>query len=100
MTQFSVLLAVNLAGWLVEKFLKLIWLGFLDHLAGLVIGAAKAYVLACAVVVGLLLVLADGTVLRLGSRTHKNKTGFDLGRLFVGSAPPKLGRIGARVRGR
>lgn len=30
-------------------------------------------------------VLADGTVTRLGGRTHKNKTGFDLHRLFVGS---------------
>jgi glycolate oxidase len=30
-------------------------------------------------------VLADGTRVRLGSRTHKNKTGFDLARLFVGS---------------
>ncbi|MBI3879266.1 MAG: FAD/FMN-containing dehydrogenase, partial [Verrucomicrobia bacterium] len=29
--------------------------------------------------------LADGTLLRLGSRCHKNKTGFDLHRLFVGS---------------
>ena len=34
---------------------------------------------------GLEVVLADGTVTRLGSRTHKNKTGFDLHRLFVGS---------------
>ena len=31
------------------------------------------------------MVLADGTIVRLGSRTHKNKTGFDLHRLFVGS---------------
>jgi glycolate oxidase len=30
-------------------------------------------------------VLADGTVVRLGSRTHKNKTGFELARMFVGS---------------
>jgi glycolate oxidase len=30
-------------------------------------------------------VLADGTVVKLGGRTHKNKTGFDLHRLFVGS---------------
>jgi glycolate oxidase len=30
-------------------------------------------------------VLADGRVLRCGSRTHKNKTGFDLVGLFVGS---------------
>ncbi|MEI2722960.1 MAG: FAD-linked oxidase C-terminal domain-containing protein [Verrucomicrobiota bacterium] len=29
--------------------------------------------------------LADGTIVRLGGRTHKNKTGFDLHRLFVGS---------------
>ncbi len=34
---------------------------------------------------GLEVVLADGEVLRLGSRTHKNKTGFDLARLFSGS---------------
>ena len=31
------------------------------------------------------MVLANGEIVRLGSRTHKNKTGFDLHRLFVGS---------------
>ncbi len=34
---------------------------------------------------GLEVVLADGRILRLGGRTHKNKTGFDFVRLFVGS---------------
>ena len=34
---------------------------------------------------GLEVVLADGTIVNLGSRTHKNKTGFDLARIFVGS---------------
>ena len=34
---------------------------------------------------GLQAVLADGSVVQLGSRTHKNKTGFDLTKLFVGS---------------
>jgi glycolate oxidase len=29
--------------------------------------------------------LADGSIVRLGGRTHKNKTGFELHRLFVGS---------------
>ena len=57
-------IAVNLAGWLIEKFLKLIWLGFLDHAGGLLIGGAKAYVLACAVVVGLLLVPLGQEVLK------------------------------------
>jgi len=42
-------------------------------------GVTRDYVL------GLEVVLADGTIVRVGGRTHKNKTGFELTRLFVGS---------------
>ncbi|MDB6040648.1 MAG: linked oxidase domain protein [Verrucomicrobiales bacterium] len=42
-------------------------------------GVTREYVL------GLQVVLADGTVVRTGGRTHKNKTGFDLTKLFIGS---------------
>lgn len=42
-------------------------------------GVTKNYVM------GLEVVLADGTVTRLGGRCHKNKTGFSLTELFVGS---------------
>ena len=42
-------------------------------------GVTRPYVL------GLEAVLADGSVLRSGSRCHKNKTGFDLVGMFVGS---------------
>lgn len=42
-------------------------------------GVTRPYVL------GLQVALADGTLVRLGGRTHKNKTGFDLLGMFVGS---------------
>jgi glycolate oxidase len=42
-------------------------------------GVTRDYVL------GLEVVLADGTIIRPGGRTHKNKTGFDFTRLFTGS---------------
>src|SRR5207249_7497236 len=42
-------------------------------------GVTRDYVL------GLEVVLAKSEIVRLGGRTHKNKTGFELHRLFVGS---------------
>jgi glycolate oxidase len=42
-------------------------------------GVTRDYIL------GLEIVLADGKIIRTGGRTHKNKTGFDLTKLFVGS---------------
>ena len=42
-------------------------------------GVTRDYVL------GLEAVLANGDVIQVGGRTHKNKTGFDFTRLFVGS---------------
>ena len=42
-------------------------------------GVTRPYVL------GLQVALADGSLVRIGGRTHKNKTGFDLVGMFVGS---------------
>ena len=42
-------------------------------------GVTRDYVL------GLEVVLSDGSIAKLGGRCHKNKTGFDLARFFVGS---------------
>ena len=42
-------------------------------------GVTRPYVL------GLQVALADGTLVHVGGRTHKNKTGFDLVGMFVGS---------------
>jgi len=42
-------------------------------------GVTRDYVL------GLEVVLPDGSIAKLGGRCHKNKTGFDLARFFVGS---------------
>ncbi len=42
-------------------------------------GVTRDYVL------GLQVVMANGAIVSLGGRTHKNKTGFDLTRLLVGS---------------
>jgi membrane protein required for colicin V production len=43
----SIYLLVNLAGWLIYKLIKTISLSFLDRTIGALIGAAKAYILAC-----------------------------------------------------
>src|SRR5216110_2986186 len=43
------------------------------------------YVVTRTYVIGLEVVLANGDVMRTGGRVHKNKTGFDLIGLFVGS---------------
>lgn len=42
-------------------------------------GVTKQYVM------GLTVVLASGEVVKLGGRCHKNKTGFDIASLFIGS---------------
>jgi len=43
----SIYLLINLIGWLIYRFIKTIKLGFLDSTIGALIGTAKAYILAC-----------------------------------------------------
>ena len=43
----SIYLLINLIGWLIYRFIKTIKLGFLDSTIGALIGMAKAYILAC-----------------------------------------------------
>ena len=55
------------------------WLFYQPDPASLKYGVTRPYIL------GLQVALADGTLVRVGGRTHKNKTGFDLVGMFVGS---------------
>ncbi|MEI6125071.1 MAG: CvpA family protein [Pseudomonadota bacterium] len=51
----AVCILVNIIGWLLSKLLKVIQLGFLDKIAGALIGAAKAYIIICCLIIIVLL---------------------------------------------
>lgn len=55
-----VYLLVNITGWLLSKLLKTVRLSFLDKVAGVFVGAAKAYVVVCCIII-LLMLLPNGS---------------------------------------
>jgi membrane protein required for colicin V production len=60
----GVYICVSLAGWLVALLLQKLRLGFLDRTAGIVVGAAKAYVLVSCILILLLLVPRGTEIIR------------------------------------
>ena len=60
----AVYLVVNIMGWLVSKLLKKIRLGAIDKIAGAFVGAAKAYIIICFIIVIVTLVPNGNKVLK------------------------------------
>jgi membrane protein required for colicin V production len=60
----AVYLVVTLAGWLLSAFIRTISLSALDRCAGVVVGAAKAYVIICCLVILMLKVAPESALLK------------------------------------
>lgn len=62
-----VYLCIKIIGWLIAKFIKAIHLSPLDRIAGVLIGAAKGYLIVCFIIIMLLLALPEENRLIAGS---------------------------------
>lgn len=48
---FPVYILINITGWLISKLLKKIELGAMDKMGGALVGAAKAYIVTCCIII-------------------------------------------------
>jgi membrane protein required for colicin V production len=63
-----VYIAINIAGWLIAKFIKFIRLSPLDRFAGFFVGIAKGYLIVCFLIIMLLVLAPPGSKLLKESR--------------------------------
>lgn len=84
-----VYIGINIAGWLVTKFINFIRLSPLDRLAGFFVGTAKGYLISCLFIIMLLMLAPPGSKLLRGSRVSVQSIPFIEKLLIIFPAPFK-----------